>query len=195
LPHAITARITRQHKSALVHLFDAAGEFYLDRDDNSELEFLDHAQGLVLVVDPFSMHWVVDHLGDGLRNRLVAAHPAATDPEQVYHVTARRLRDYGVKTARRRLAVAVVKADLLFDLPLAADLRAGQVRQWLQAAGLDNLVLSAERDFAEVAYFVVASTATQPAEFLSPANPFSWLMEHAGMSLQEQQPTRAQEPA
>ncbi|WP_190818067.1 TRAFAC clade GTPase domain-containing protein [Saccharopolyspora pogona] len=196
LPPAITVRFTRggsgrSRGQALVHLFDAAGEFYLDRDDNSELEFLDHAGGLVFVVDPFAIGWVRDQLGGALESRLVEAHPANGDPEQVYHVTARRLRDYGVETERRALAIAVVKADLLTDLPWAADLCAGAVRGWLNTAGLDNLVLAAERDFAEVRYFVVSSvTGTRPGHRLTPAAPFRWLLGRGGFALgRDEKPT------
>ncbi len=189
LPPAITVRFTRggtakARGQALVHLFDAAGEFFLDRDDNSELEFLDHAGGLVFVVDPFAIGWVRDQLGGALESRLAEAHPASGDPEQVYHVTARRLRDYGVETERRALAITVVKADLLTDLPWAADLCAGAVRDWLNTAGLDNLVLAAERDFAEVRYFVVSSvTGIRPGHRLTPAAPFRWLLGLGGFAL------------
>ncbi|MEV5542086.1 hypothetical protein AB0L13_35165 [Saccharopolyspora shandongensis] len=196
LPAAITVRFTRggsakARDQALVHLFDAAGEFYLDRDDNSELEFLDHAGGLVLVVDPFAIGWVRDQLGGALESRLAQAHPSSGDPDQVYQVTARRLRDFGVQTERRALAVTVVKADLLSDLPWAADLCAGAVREWLNTAGLDNLVLAAERDFAEVRYFVVSSvTGTRPGHRLTPAAPFRWLMGRGGFALgRDEKPT------
>jgi hypothetical protein len=179
LPRPVSARVTSGKRAALLHLFDAAGEYYVDRDDNSKLEFLDTAQGLVFVVDPFSVRWVTDQLTGARNERLVAAHPAAEDPERVYHVTVRRLAEYGVDTGSRHLAVAVVKSDLLIDLPLAGDLRTGNAREWLNQAGLDNLVLSAERDFAQVRYFAVAS-AGKAGDALSPANPFLWLMSEVG---------------
>lgn len=177
LPTAITAQITVLRRKALLHVFDAAGEFYSDRNDNSELLFLDHAQGLVFVVDPFSIPWVQDRLGGLGPGTLSQASAAVDDPEQVYHVTAGRLRDYGVRTSHQRLAIAVVKADLLVDRPPAR-----QVREWLHQAGLDNLVLAAERDFAEVRYFLVESVhgASGP---MSPANPFNWLMSRTGLQV------------
>lgn len=185
LPTAITAQVTTvARRKALLHVFDAAGEFYIDRGENSELLFLDHAQGLVFVVDPFSVPWVRDQLSGFGQVRLAQANAAVDDPEQVYHVTAGRLRDYGVRMSHQRLAIAVVKADLLVDLPPARDLRPHQVREWLLEAGLDNLVLAAERDFAEVRYFVVASVHGAPAGSpMSPANPFAWLMARAGLQL------------
>lgn len=185
LPPAITARYTAGRRRALLHLFDAAGEFYADRDDNTDLEFLDHAQGLVFVVDPFSIPWVRDRIGESSASAVVAkANPARESPERVYHVTAKRLLDYGVATGKRRLAVTVVKSDLLAGFSFAGDLTPGTVRDWLMKVDLDNLVLSAEREFGEVRYFMVASMAgTSSDDALSPAAPLAWLSAGAGLRL------------
>jgi hypothetical protein len=139
----------------------------------------------VFVVDPFSIPWVRDQIGDTANSAVIArANPASDNPERVYHVTAKRLRDYGVATGKRRLAIAVVKADLLDSLPLADELRPGHVRDWLERAGMDNLVLGAERDFGEVEYFVVASlTRIPPTDPRSPAGPLAWLSAGAGLRL------------
>jgi hypothetical protein len=184
---AITLRITKSSRQMLLHLFDAAGEFYADRDDNRELEFLDRVQGLVYVIDPFSLHWVRRQLVDTLEPVLAAANTATEDPEQVYNLTVRRLRDDGVDTAGRSLAIAVVKADLLTDLPLAADLRAGRIRTWLANAGLDNIILAAERDFARVRFFLVSSmivpASAASVSAVSPSAPVTWLMRRAGFTV------------
>lgn len=198
LPTAITAQITTTRRKALLHLFDAAGEFYIDRSDNSELLFLDHAQGLVFVVDPFSIPWVQDQLGGSGQIMLVRANAAVDKPDAVYRVTAGRLRDYGVRTSSQRLAIAVTKADLLVKLPLARNLHPHRVKEWLLAAEMDNLVLAAERDFAEVKYFLVASVhSTRAADPMSPANPFAWLIARAGLQLfpDEPNPTKQAEEA
>lgn len=153
----------------------------MDRQENTELEFLDHARGLVFVVDPFSARWVRDQFGGAGDARVVAANPATRDPDDVYQVTVRRLKDYRVDLGRRALAVVVVKADLLQDLDWAGPLLSGRVREWLTTAGLENMVLSAERDFAEVRFFVASSlTGTRPGSALSPAEPFLWLMGRGG---------------
>ncbi|HKS48320.1 MAG TPA: hypothetical protein VJT49_25065 [Amycolatopsis sp.] len=175
VPGALTVRLTTGRRRALLHLFDAAGEIYVDREENSGLEFLDHAQGMVFVVDPFSVPWVRDQLGEDV-GLIARANPASEDPERVYHVTAQRLREYRVDTRKRRLAVTVVKADLLAGLPLASDLSPARCKEWLNQAGLDNLVLAAERDFGEVRYFVTASVSGIPAgDARSPGNPLGWL--------------------
>lgn len=188
LPSALTVKFTMGRRKALLHTFDAAGEFYGDREDNSDLEFLDHAQGLVLVIDPFSLPWVRDQLGDTISADLVRGNTAAQEPEAVYQTTARRLRDYGVRTDQRALAVTVVKADLLAGLPPAEDLHPHQVRTWLMGAGMDNLVTSAERDFGEVRYFLVASVpANKAGPGRSPAAPLGWLASRAGLTLLPQE--------
>ncbi|GLZ42328.1 hypothetical protein [Actinokineospora sp. NBRC 105648] len=178
---AVTARLTVGKRRALVHLFDASGESYANRDGNTALEFLDHAQGLVFVVDPFSIGSVADQLGGAQSASVRRASPATADAEQTYHLTVRRLQDFQVDTTKRRLAVAVVKSDLLAGLPFAERLLGGDVERWLVDIGLDNLVLSAKRDFAEVRFFVVASIAERGARgTASPAEPFGWLLARAG---------------
>ncbi|WP_424187966.1 TRAFAC clade GTPase domain-containing protein [Actinokineospora sp. G85] len=179
LPPAITARLTAGRRRALLHMFDAAGEYYVDRDANSELEFLDHAQGFVFVIDPFSIQSVQDSLGGKSAPAVVASNPAVDDPEESYQLTIRRLRDYRVDTSKRKLAIAVVKADLLTKLPPADGVETDTVG-WLKEAGLDNLVLSAERDFAEVRYFLVASVSERGRGLHSPSAPLAWLLSRSG---------------
>lgn len=181
LPAALTVRFTMARRKALLHLFDAAGELFTDRDENTELEYLDHAQGLVFVVDPFSVPWVRDQLGDASPS---VPGTTAQETESVYQTTARRLRDFRVDTGKRGLAMTVVKADLLAGLPLTEQPRPDQVRDWLILAGMDNLVNAAERDFGEVRYFLVASVpALHAGHGRSPAAPFNWLISRAGLSL------------
>jgi Double-GTPase 2 len=194
-PAGITIRLTAARRRALLHLFDAAGEFFSDREQGSELPFLDDAQGLVFVLDPFSIPAVTDHLTGTLASRLAAAHPAQMHPEQSYPITMQLLRDQGINLTRKPLAVAVVKADLLLGLPPAAGLRAGaasaDVETWLRDKGLDNLLDGAVRDFGAVRYFLVSSltAATDAAGWAqptSPGQPLLWLLGRAGVQLPAQ---------
>lgn len=189
-PHAITARVVRDRDTALLQLFDAAGEFYVDRELSAEHEFIDHAQALIFVIDPFSIPWVRDQVEATSGGLLALAKPATVDPEQVYQATVGRLLQYELDMKRRLLALAVVKADLLVNLPFAQALLHGDPRGWLMDAGLDNLVLGAERDFAKVCCFVAASVAGPAADGpLSPANPFMWSMEQVGLRPAALRPT------
>jgi len=191
-PAGITVLLTAARSKALLHLFDAAGEFFDNREQTSELPFLDDAQGLVFVLDPFSIPAVRDDLTGAMAFRLEEAQPAMLHPEQAYLVTAQLLRDQGVKLKCKPLAVAVVKADLLFGLPPAAQLHpaaaSGAVEAWLRDKGLDNMLDGAARDFGMVRYFLVSSCnaaidvngCVNPT---SPARPLLWLLARSGVSV------------
>jgi hypothetical protein len=191
-PTGITVALTAARRKALLHLYDAAGEFFSNREQGSELPFLDDAQGLTFVLDPFSIPAVADDLTGTLASWLETAQPAKIPPEQSYPITTQLLRDQGVDLASKPLAVAVVKADLLLGLPPAAGLGAGaqsaEVESWLRDKGLDNLVEGAGRDFGVVRYFLVSSlTAATDAQGTtlptSPAQPLLWLLGCAGVSI------------
>ena len=136
-PAALTVRIGAGAPTGdtVLHVYDAAGEFYAEREQNRLLWFLDEAQGFVFVLDPFSMQVVADQLTGSLRKRWRDASPARDDPLTSYEVTVQRLRVVGVPLQNRALAIVVVKADLLLDLP--PELRptpmadSDGVRQWL----------------------------------------------------------------
>jgi hypothetical protein len=195
-PVGITARLALGRKRALLHLFDAAGEFYGDRERVGDLPFLDDAEGFVFVLDPFSIPDVRQPLTGALAGRLKQAHPALTNPEQSYRVTAQWLRDQGVQLGTKPLAIAVVKADLLLDLPAAAGLGGGseEIATWLRDKELDNMLDSAERDFHAVRCFLVsslkdASDAQGWAGRFSPAHPLLWLLGRSRMPIPAARPT------
>ncbi|RGC65767.1 hypothetical protein C5N14_26820 [Micromonospora sp. MW-13] len=171
-PVAVTLRLARRSRVALVHLFDAAGEDLVDREQNARLAYLDHARSLVYVLDPFSVRRLRDEHAEGAPDVFAAANPASHDPEDAYNATVQRLQDYGVRTGRRRLVFVVSKADLLEKLSAGPGGPDG-VRAWLVDVGLGNLVLAAERDFGEVAYFLV-SGRRQDRE--GGAGPASWIL-------------------
>jgi len=182
-PVAITVRISSGKREGLLHVFDAAGESFANREANARLRFLDQAQGLVLVIDPFSISRVADELSTTMPD---AARPAKDDPETAYNLTAQRLRDHGARL--RSLAVTVVKADLLLGLPPATGLvpESDVVRAWLVDKGLENMTLAAERDFAEVRYFLVSSwTGWRATDALTAAAPLLWLAGRAGLPIAE----------
>ena len=80
---------------------------------HDSLGFLDHGQGLVYVLDPFSIEPVRDQLAGQNAMAVALAHAAAGDPETAYGEVVYRLRDSGVPASAQRLAVVVSKADLL----------------------------------------------------------------------------------
>jgi hypothetical protein len=187
-PAAITARLGVPSADTLLHLFDPAGELVRDREQARALPFLDEAQGIVLIVDPFSVPAVHGELSGSFPERLAEAAAATDDPEAAYQVTAQWLRDAGVPLRHRALAVVVVKADILLDLPPGAALHlgAGAVRRWLDDHDLGRLVMAAERDFGEVRYFLVSSmTGWRPDDPHTALAPLRWLAGRAGLWLPE----------
>ncbi|MGH3867573.1 MAG: TRAFAC clade GTPase domain-containing protein [Pseudonocardiaceae bacterium] len=191
-PPGITLRLTTARREALLHVFDAAGEFFNNRERSSELPFLDDAQGLVFVLDPFSVPAVADDVTGALASRLETAQPARMHPEQSYLVTVQWLRDQGVKLTRKPLAVAVVKADLLLGQHPARGLHpeaeSRDIEAWLRGKGLDNMLDGTTRDFGVVRYFLVSSldAATDAdgwASPTSPARPLLWLLDRSGVSI------------
>ncbi|WP_320064869.1 TRAFAC clade GTPase domain-containing protein [Micromonospora sp. RTGN7] len=171
-PVAVTLRLALRSRVALVHLFDAAGENLVDREQNARLAYLDHARSLIYVLDPFSVRRVRDEYAEGAPDVFAAANPATHDPEDAYNATVQRLQDYGVRTRSRRLAFVVSKADLLGKLSAGPGDPDG-VRAWLVDNGLGNLVLTAERDFGEVRFFLVSGRRAGREGGFGPA---SWIL-------------------
>jgi hypothetical protein len=180
---ALTFRLGRGQQSEFVHLFDAAGEHFRSARRPDVLRFLDDGQGLVYILDPFSIEAVSKELGGADAPAVVSARAADGDPELTYDEVASRLRDTGVPASRGRLAVVVSKADLLRSAGL--DLPAGSqaIAQWLRDRGVHNLVLAARRDFAEVRFYLVASQAISPGDPDDPGAPLRWLLRAHGSRL------------
>ena len=177
---ALTFRLGTGHRSEFVHLFDAAGEHFRDARRPDALRFLDDGQGLVYILDPFSIETVRKQLG---AQALRLAHAAAGDPELTYDEVASRLRDSGIPASAQRLAVVVSKADLLRSAGLNLPTESAELARWLADAGVHNLVLAARREFAEVEFFSVASQEVAPDGRDDPGTPLRWLLTAYGARL------------
>lgn len=182
-PAAVTCRLRDGRASDLVHLFDAAGEHFRDAQRYDSLRFLDDSQGLVYVLDPFSVPAVRDQLAGQNSAAIRLAHAAAGDPEIAYGEVISRLRDGGVPAASQRLAVVVSKADLLRGAGLAIPSDSDALAAWLDDQGMYNLLQSARREFAEVRYFAVASQDAATAAADDPGVPLRWLLTAHGVRL------------
>jgi hypothetical protein len=181
LPVALTFRLGVGRRSTLAHLFDTAGELFRDPQMHDSLGFLAQSQGLVYVIDPFSIEPVRQQLANQSGRR---GHRAPADPEAAYGEVVQRLRDGGVAAAGQRLAVVIAKADLLqaagLELPGDSDL----IADWLMRSGAHNLVLSARREFAEARFFAVASQAAgEYGRADDPGTPLRWLLRSDGVRL------------
>ncbi len=184
LPTALSCRIGKGAASSLVHLFDAAGEYYHGAEMHDSLGFLENGHGLVYVLDPFSLGPVRNQTAGQNVAELALTRAAAGDPETAYGEVVSRLRDNGVAAGTQRLAVVVSKADLLTRCGIELPADSAAIADWLSEAGAHNLVLSARREFAEVRYFMVASLAAgQAAGDREPGGPLRWLLAAQGARL------------
>ena len=177
MPVALSLLLRNGRRQAMLHLFDAAGEALADADISGRLSYLDHARTLIFVLDPFSVRELHDRFAGGFPEIFARANAAQDEPEASYQATVTRLRGYGVDTRRQRLAFVITKRDLLAALP--AEAMPGDddaaLREWLVARGLDNLVVSADRDFGEVHYFIVAVRPDEES-IGRVAEPLRWLL-------------------
>lgn len=189
---AITLRLRERHQSDLIHMFDAAGEDYSEAQKYAELRFLDDSQGLVYVLDPFSVQAVREQLGSQQGEVVAAARAAAGDPDLAYGEVISRLRDGGVPVAAQRLVVVVSKTDLLRGAGLDIPADSPAIQDWLVKAGLQNLVTAMGREFAEVRYFAVASQDTTASRQDDPGVPLRWLLATHGVRLPGGTPQFAQ---
>jgi hypothetical protein len=180
---AITLRLRAGRESDLIHMFDAAGEDYSEAQKYGNLRFLDDSQGLVYVLDPFSIQAIRDQLGSQQRDALAAAQAAQNDPDLAYGEVISRLRDGGVPVSAQRLAVVVSKADLVRGSGIDLPSESAAIADWLVKLGLQNLVLAMGREFAAVRYFAVASQDVAAALPGDPGLPLRWLLAAHGVNL------------
>jgi hypothetical protein len=180
---SLTAQLGSGQRPELVRLFDAAGEHFRSARRPDDLRFLDDGQGLVYVLDPFSVEAIRKRLGGGDAPQVRLAHAAAGDPQLTYAEVAGRLRDGGVPASRARIAVVVSKADLLRSAGLDLPAGSAAIARWLRDLNVHNLVMAAERDFAQARFFTVASQDIPPGAPDDPGAPLRWLLRAHGSRL------------
>jgi Double-GTPase 2 len=190
----LTCRLGAGRRSQLVHLFDAAGEHFRGARQPDELRFLDDSQGLVYILDPFSVEAIRQQLADRDAAAPGFAHAAAGDPELTYGEVASRLRDNGVEASTQLLAVVVSKADLLRSAGIELPTGSAAIARWLRDSGVHNLVISAPREFGEVRFFTVASQNVPVGGPDDPGAPLRWLLTSHGVRLPPQQPDNGSSP-
>lgn len=192
LPTALTCRLGKGSGRSLLHLFDGAGEQYRSPELHDSLGYLDHGHGLVYVLDPFSIGSVRDRVAGQDASVISLAAAATGDPETAYGEVVSRLRDSGVAARDQRLAVVVSKADLLATGGLELPADSAAIAAWLREMRVHNLVLSAEREFAEVRFFAVASLVAGFGGHAHDAGaPLLWLLASRGVRLPIPEPPAA----
>lgn len=175
-----------------LYIYDVAGEAYQSEEAISEHAFYDHLDGVVFVIDPFSIPEVAETYQEQMQGLETTIKPCDLLPEEAYARMLTTLKSYcrrgeaGIRNAR--LAVIISKVDM-FDLqkhlgrgaeaealvPAASD-RKGQAEQalalaqqvdsscrnWLETNGQGHLVRLMQSDFAQVRFFSASALGRSP---------------------------------
>jgi hypothetical protein len=146
----------------LVHIFDTAGERFVDREETDALRYVREAGTFVLVLDPMAVDafWTrLDPTGPKVDRTLAST----VDPEDVFTRSVQAIRNMGTRLDKARLGVAVSKRDLLTGQPALLPERpddSDAVRDWLdKRLGLRNLLKTMDLEFGEVRFFCTAAVA------------------------------------
>jgi hypothetical protein len=151
LPRAYLIRMTAGHDRRLLHMFDAAGEFFHTPGRTQELRYLNKAETFILVIDPLSVEAYWDRLLPEQQAKLKAMRSAAPSPELAYQQAHQEIEAMGVRLKKTRLAVVFSRADLI-GTP------GDDVAAWAtDELGLGNLVRSVRLNFREACFFHTAA--------------------------------------
>ncbi|MET8824423.1 hypothetical protein ABZX40_07675 [Streptomyces sp. NPDC004610] len=167
LPRARSFVLGAGRSERLVHLFDTAGERFVDRDETDALRYARAARTFVFVLDPMSVKAFWTSLATAPDLQLDRTLASTVDPEEIFGRSIQAVAAMDAPLKRSRLAVAISKTDLLAAHGLAPDRLddSDHARAWLRdELGLRSLIQAMELDFQEVRYFCTAAVADENAE-------------------------------
>lgn len=196
-PTGIVLRAGRKTgRDVEIHVFDTAGELFHTQDTAQALSFLETAHALVFVLDPFTIKAIRTTATNSQSHLFTDVELGRGLPSDAYQSAVERLRNAGIDTKRKSLAVVLPKADKLFLLPAARDLDPkdqSSIVAWLEGQGLDDLVHRMGMDFTDVRYFLSDSMTAigQTAEELHPSLALEWVLTRSGADLTRSTPTPA----
>jgi hypothetical protein len=166
-PDAVNIFLTRGSNRSLLYLYDSAGEAFTD--DNSSKHLVEHKfygyfNGIIFIVDPFSIPDVYSQYKDKMINLDVKK--SRESAEDVYDSFVNNLERYyyvGVKEKiEKPIAIVFSKAGY-FDLPqklgfgLSRDEMNEKCKKFLKDNGENALLRKLELKFANVQFFAVDS--------------------------------------
>lgn len=180
LPRAYIIRLAAGQSGWILHMFDAAGELWLNAEQTQKLRFLDKARTFILVIDPLSVEAFRDRLPAERRAGLPAERPAEPSPEEAYQIALQEIGAMRVPLRKSRLAVVFSRADLTDDPP-------GDVAGWAcDELGLGNLVRSARLNFHEARFFHTAAVLTDGGMHESIPALLRWVLSAEGPDLPQE---------
>ncbi|WP_030665074.1 hypothetical protein [Streptomyces rimosus] len=184
-PRALMLLVGRGRRRRLLYLYDPMGESLRDAGTVRMQQYLEHADGVILVADVLAEPGVRRALQDDDVERAGDARPADQSPLDTYQ---RLTGELSALTGRRRripMAAVVTKRDVL-DRLSALPVPGARIDRWLTEIGLGSLVRGLEHDFREVRYWAVSAYAATGAgaldsEQLRAAEPVLWVLARSGL--------------
>jgi hypothetical protein len=160
LPRAHVIRLSSGRGTRILHMFDAAGERFVNPGRAEELRYLGTSRTFVLVIDPLSVR------------------SGAVPPDRAYHRAHQTIQAMGVDLKTARLAVVFSRADMIS----APD---GDVAEWaVNELGLANLVRSVRIQFSEKSVFMCAAAVMEGTGMHpSVAALLRWMLAGEGVTL------------
>jgi hypothetical protein len=170
---------------AVIHLFDTAGERFLDSERIRELLYMTESRTFLFVLDPLSIPRLWRALRPEERDRL-APMRASAEPQFVFDQMLDNLRGMGVDSRGARLAVAVTKSDVLAGTSVAAKMPPPDnesIISWLEDLEADNLVRSVQKHFGQFRFFLTSSRLQDGQVDRQVADLTRWVVAPAGLRL------------
>ncbi|MFC1530960.1 hypothetical protein ACFL5T_01765 [Gemmatimonadota bacterium] len=157
---------------SLLYIYDPGGEILEDEDPLRLQSYFKDADGVLLLVDPFSFRPIAERYGGRLALISGALSASRADPEQVAARFVNAIQAFKHADKRTRLSiplsVVLTKWDALdlsseISLDLPAHAASDKVRAWLSStASAGNLVRTLETYFKQVRYFVSSPLGRMP---------------------------------
>ncbi|XVQ82308.1 TRAFAC clade GTPase domain-containing protein [Microbispora siamensis] len=149
--------------SRILYLFDPSGEDHTTAARVEKMHYLAHGEAIVLVIDPFALPAVKEHLLEPERRMLHAqgVRAAAEDPADTYARLRNELAGRSDGGGQRRVAVVLTKADLLRRTTSGRGAEE-DLPGWLSLMGLGNLVRELRHQGVETRYLVSGLPPRRP---------------------------------
>jgi len=184
LPRAFNLELRKHGKIKwLLYLYDPAGEAYINASDQSEHHYHEYLNGMILILDPFSIPKVRSLYENELSRTWNSVKPSSLPVDETLETVISTLENsYGLsKTGRIKspLAVvitkidafgleniigeqAVIKASIGGSLQARSECRNNLLINQLKKWGQESLIQLLETRFTEVAYFSCSSLGRIP---------------------------------
>jgi hypothetical protein len=192
----------------ILYVYDAAGEVYTNMNAVTAQEYFRYADGIVFIIDPFSITYYADTHREEIGKISQWVAPSTLKVDAAYERMLNKLETIssgGVGRLNQPLAIVITKTDALdLDAQIGdqalknyqaanptireTEARRALIENFLIANHLGNMVRDLHLRFANVAYFASSALGRLPqandARPFVPAgvlDPFLWILNTAGL--------------